>query len=585
MLERNEAILKRKFRQYLLPGIMLTAALQIGNIVDSMLVGNLLGPDAMSAVKLGMTVDNIVEIPGYVLGVGGSIAAGIYMGKREIDKAKKVFSTTFAISLMFGIIFSVLSIWSGQYAQWLCGDSPLLKDTQDFVFVTLLLAPVLNTALQMINYVAVDNNPNLASAYVITANVLNLLFDYLLLNYTELGTAGAALSTNLGYGLALLLLIGYVRSKKRLLSFVSPFDDLKKYLTAALQSGIPTLLYMIFLTIKDMTINTLIIKSIGEYAMIIYTVCFNITLCVQLFAGGIVGLLSNMGSILYGEKDYFGIKSLIKYILIYSYSVVAVFMAVTMIKPDMFLGLFGITEAESVNSAIGVLRIYTLSLPVYLWNHFMMVYYQSTDKTKLAGIITSLQTCLAVVPIAYILVYWAQAAGGDLLNAMILAFVLGEIATLVITFIYQRIKYRDQNYFMIPADAGESLDYTLSNNAEDIQQGIKEVFDFCSQHEVPRETANRMAVAIEEMIVNIFKFGGKGVNNVDISIRLIENKLNICLTDDGIPFDPTEYKEADESLFEIHGIQVVKSIATDVEYLRVMDLNHTTIAVEYEKQI
>lgn len=136
---------------------------------------------------------------------------------------------------------------------------------------------------------------------------------------------------------------------------------------------------------------------------------------------------------------------------------------------------------------------------------------------------------------------------------------------------------------MIPDDAGESLNYTVSNDAEKIQQGIKAVFDFCSQREVPKDTANHMAVAIEEMIVNIFKFGGKGVNNVDLPIRLIDDKLNICLTDDGIPFDPTEYKNADESLFEMHGIQVVKSIATSVEYLRVMDLNHTTIAVEYKK--
>lgn len=51
-----------------------------------------------------------------------------------------------------------------------------------------------------------------------------------------------------------------------------------------------------------------------------------------------------------------------------------------------------------------------------------------------------------------------------------------------------------------------------------------------------------MAVAIEEMIVNIFKFGGKGVNYVDLSIRLIDDKLNICFTDDGIPFDPTNIR-------------------------------------------
>ncbi len=119
MLERNDTILRKKMKQYILPGIMLTAALQLGNVVDTMLVGNLLGPEAMSAVKIGMTVDNIVELPGHVLGVGGSIAAGILMGNREAGKAKKVFSATMFFSLLCGFIFAALSGFSGQIAGWL----------------------------------------------------------------------------------------------------------------------------------------------------------------------------------------------------------------------------------------------------------------------------------------------------------------------------------------------------------------------------------------------------------------------------------------------------------------------------------
>ena len=42
-MERNEKLIKTKLWQYLLPSIMMTAALQLGNIVDTMLVGNILG--------------------------------------------------------------------------------------------------------------------------------------------------------------------------------------------------------------------------------------------------------------------------------------------------------------------------------------------------------------------------------------------------------------------------------------------------------------------------------------------------------------------------------------------------------------
>ena len=559
----------QKMRKYILPGIMLTAALQIGNIVDTMLVGNLLGPDAMSAVKVGMAVDNIIEIPGYVLGVGGSVAAGIFMGSREIEKARKVFSSTLFISILFGLIFSVFSIWSGNYAQWLCGGSSLVEDARRFILVTLLISPVLGVALQMINYVAVDNNPALASAYVITANVINLVMDCILLKYSSLGTAGAALSTGLGYGIALLLMILYVKSDKRMLSIVNPFKDMAPHLLAALKAGIPTLLYMIFLTIKDMSMNTMIIRSVGESAMIIYTVCFNGMLCVQMFAGGIVGLLSNMGSVLYGKNDFYGIRVLIRRLLRYSYIAVGIFMLIMLVKPEIFLRLFGVTEAAVVISGVTALRIYTLSLPFYLWNHFMMIYYQSTDKTVLSSIITSLQTCVAIVPLAYLCVFVAQKAGFDALNALVISFILSEIATLLITLIYQRIMYRNQNYFMIPNQQNDMVEFTVENRSEQINDALKNILDFCNKYKVSESATKQVSIAAEKILNSIF--ANSGAQNTDVAINATDTLLRLQLTDDGSPYNPTESVQTE-----------AESQIQKAEYLRVIDLNYTMIETNLE---
>ena len=440
------------------------------------------------------------------------------------------------------------------------------------------MAPLLNVALQMINYVAVDSNPALASAYVITSNVINLLLDYVLLKYTGLGTAGAALSTSLGYGISLLLMIFYVKSKKRILSIVNPFQDFKVCLGAALKAGMPTLLFMICLTTKDMALNTMIVKMVGEAAMVIYTVCFNVTLCVQLFAGGIVGLFSSMGSVLYGEKDFFGIKCLIKYLLRYSYMVLFVIMVALLCSPALFLGFFGVTDPSVVALGITALSIYVGSLPFYLWNHFMMVYYQSTDKPVLASLITSLQTCVAIVPLAYLSILGANYFGGDSLNVMIGSFVLSEIVTFLITFIYQRMKYKGQNYFMIPPQEKAVCEFTVCNNTGQIQETIALIFDFCDKHGISRKTANRMALVTEEMLYNIFVHGGKNAKTVDVFMHLSEDALHMRLTDNGIPFNPLEYKE-EETEFKIHGIEVIKRVAKHMEYLRVIDLNHTMIEI------
>lgn len=579
MLKRNEKLIKTKLWQYLLPSIMLTAALQIGNIVDTMLVGNILGTNAMSAVKIGMTIDNIMEIPGYVLGVGGSVAAGILLGKRDRCKANKVFSSTLIISLICGFIFAVLSPFSPLLASMLTGGNSLTDDASSFIFVTLLGAPVISLALQFINYVAVDNNPTVASAYVISANIINLVCDYFILKFTPIGTAGAALSTVLGYGIAMIVLLVYLRSQKRMLTFTNPFRDTKSAIKLAVSTGIPTLLYMIFLTIKDLGLNTMIVHTIGNDAMAVYTVCTNVILLVELLVGGIIGTIASIGGVIYGEKDYFGIRSLAKNVIVYCYSVLAVLLLVLFVFTKYIVAMFGITSGELLDISVASLRIFVLCLPFYLLNKFMTTYYQSTEKTKLSGIITSLQTCVAILPIAFLLVFTAKAVGLNMLNALMLSFVASELITILIAFVYRKIKFRHQGFLLLPDDeSNECLDVSINKSIEEAEKIPREIIGFCKSRGIDSNKANLVAVAAEEMVINIIRYGGKKAETVDVKLSITDDSLILCTRDNGIPFDPTDYT-VDSDEFEIHGIEVIKNITDKIQYMRVLDLNNTVVEV------
>lgn len=583
-MERNEKLIRMKLWQYLLPSIMMTAALQMGNIVDTMLVGNILGADAMSAVKVGMTIDNIMEIPGYVLGVGGSVAVGILLGKRERDKANRVFSMTLTVSVLCGIVFALLSVTSPVLAEALTGGGSLTADVRAFIFVTLLGAPVISLALQFMNYVAVDNNPSVASAYVIVSNVINLALDYLILKYTALGTAGAALSTVLGYGIAMLVLILYLRSPKRMLKYVFPFGRgglaSGAEFMLALSTGMPTLLYMVFLTTKDLGLNTMIVRMIGNDGMAVYTVCANVVLLVELLVGGIIGTIASIGGVIYGEKDYFGIRSLVKHVLIYSYAVLLVILIILWVFPQYVVALFGITEGVLSSMASAALRIFVCSLPFYLLNKFMTTYYQSTEQTKLSGIVTSLQTCVAILPLAVVFTLAAKAAGLDLLNALMAAFVASEIVTIVIAFIYRKLKYKDQGFLLLPEKEEEAVyDISAAADLEEVEKVPREIIGFCKAHQVDAGRANLLAVAAEEMLVNIIRYGGKKADTIDINLRIADDTLLFRLRDNGLPFDPTDYS-VDSGEYEIHGIEVVRSITDRMQYMRVLDLNHTVIEMK-----
>ena len=88
--KRNNRLLNAKLNKYIVPGIMMSLALQLGNIVDTIFVSNLIGVEAMSAVTMSLPVETIIQLTGYCLGIGGSIAVGNMLGKRDKESASKL---------------------------------------------------------------------------------------------------------------------------------------------------------------------------------------------------------------------------------------------------------------------------------------------------------------------------------------------------------------------------------------------------------------------------------------------------------------------------------------------------------------
>ena len=174
----------------------------------------------------------------------------------------------------------------------------------------MLGAPIIGIGLMMVNYLGVENHPELASTYLILANVINLILDYIFLRFTPLGIAGASLSTVLGFLLAMVVFVFYIRSDKRNIRFVHLKPKDFAILREAVVTGVPMLVFMATSFIKALGLNTIIINQIGEDGMAVFTVCDNVLLIVEMLTGGIIGVIPNVAGILFGEKDYVGIRVL-----------------------------------------------------------------------------------------------------------------------------------------------------------------------------------------------------------------------------------------------------------------------------------
>lgn len=577
--KRNNRLLNAKLNKYIIPGIMMSLALQLGNIVDTIFVSNLIGVEAMSAVTMSLPVETIVQLTGYCLGIGGSIAVGNMLGKRDKESASRLFSITFFVTLMVGIIFSLCAFpAAGPIARLLVpGGGALTNYTRDYIRISMLGAPIIGIGLMMVNYLGVENHPELASTYLILANVINLVLDYIFLRFTPLGIAGASLSTVLGFLFAMGVFVVYIRSDKRNIRFVRLKARDFAILKEAVVTGVPMLVFMATSFIKALGLNTIIINQIGEDGMAVFTVCDNVLLIVEMLTGGIIGVIPNVAGILFGEKDYVGIRVLCNKMLKYSYIMLAAIFAIIMVFTEQITILFGSGGGELGRQMVNALRIFAICVIPYLWNKFIVSYYESIEETAIASFVTFLQNAVVVLPATFAgILIWKQIDGIGI-DGIAAGFVVTEFVTVIATWIFRKIKHKNASFYIVPDEnPGINLDFSIKSTMDEAMVVHTRIMEFCKEKGVSGKKANLAAVCAEEMTVNIIKFGGKTSNWIDINLCLEEDICRLRIRDNGVNFNPLEYSY-DSEQFDIHGIELVKKISKSMDYIRAIDMNNTII--------
>ena len=593
MYERNHNLLYSKVRQYLIPAVMMKLALQLGNVVDTMLVGNILGKDAMAAVGITIPVLSMVQIPAYFLGNGGAVYAGILLGRRQKQKAGELFTSMFVITVLLNAIFFCSSFFvSKPLAHWMCRGSGAEADVASCVFIYLLCSPVFCMGVFLSRFISADSHPKVASAYYIVSNMINLTLDVVFLKFTDLGVKGTALATVLGFTSGLIVTVFYIRSTRRMLAFSRPRLT-AEMLKSTLSAGMPHLSYLVVVMVKGFVLNAVVLAFLKEYGIVIYTVCSNISLILKMCIGGLMEVIPYTVSILYGEKDFSGIRAVVKRVFHYAVPVTCLLMAVILLFPNAFAFLFGIRDPETQSVILPVLRIYAVSLPFQMCNYFGIQYYGSVEKSMLATLVSLLENGIIMIPAISIGILLSQKMHISGFTGMAIGFVVSEMFTILLSVLFQKKRYPCDSILLIPLK-NDALchDFTIRSRVEDAVGVAQEIQHFCQSNGIEKGKANMIAVAVEEMVVNISRYGGKKSWWIDICVSIEEHSeaeeqeiqpsycITLRLRDNGIPFDPTAYDEDETGMeYDIHGIDIVRSMAQNITYIRAMDLNNTTITI------
>ena len=589
MLERNSKLMTKKMFQYLIPSILMIFAMQFGSLLDGILVGNLIGNDALTASSLVLPILFVIQLPGFAIGTGGSIVVANLLGKREIKKAKTAFTLSMIIAVGVSLIFTVLSFFVSEPLAGLFCPEEFKELGKQYIFAYLLTDPIVGFTLALACFVSVDNNPRLASIMYIVANVFKVGSEFLFITIFSgsMKMFGAALSTGVGYFFGGLLIIFYIKNKKRLLSFSFKFESPKEVLLDSLKASSSTALNLALTALQMSICNIFISKLIDPNSVdiLLFGVISNMMFVFDLLLGGVIQVITNICGVLFGEKDYFGLKKITRLIYLINVGVTALLIVVLFAFPEFYCQIFGFDASVDPERIRLFIRIFVFAFIPYEISKFNQMYYPTIEKNMPAYVTVVCRTVLLMLPLSLVLLHTYGLLG------YFIGQLSAEAGTVILTylfvFIYSRVKkLNKQGLFLIPSlKEIDKYDVTVSNDKENASILSQEIESYALKHNASFRDASMIALGAEEMVANIIEYGYKIKNHhyyIDVTLKIIEDKMILTIKDDGIVFDPTEYKEAEEG-FSTSGILLVRKIVDKISYTRVLNTNNTSIEIYLSK--
>lgn len=188
------------------PTLLSNVFQQFYNLADTAIAGYILGDNALVAIGASSTVNSLVLSFAWGLNGGFGIIIAQCFGAKDFKKLKKSVAISLSINVLFSLIVCIFGIFmSRPMLQALNTPAARLNEANSYISVILvfIIVPMLYNLEAVILRSLGDSKTPLY--FLIFSSVLNIILDYVLIKFTQMGVKGAAVATVLAQLLSVIL--------------------------------------------------------------------------------------------------------------------------------------------------------------------------------------------------------------------------------------------------------------------------------------------------------------------------------------------------------------------------------------------
>ena len=238
----TEGVIWKELLLFSVPLLLGNLFQQLYNAVDSVVVGNYIGAQALAAVGSSAPVINLLVSFFMGLSVGAGVIISRYFGARNMESLQDSIHTSLALTMTAGIFMTLFGIiFSPTILRWIGTPSDVMSSSVLYLriyFGGILSVTLYNMGSGILRAVGDSKNP---LYFLIVSSITNILLDLLFVIVFDMGIAGVGWATLIAQTIsAVLTLLLLIKTKQEYKVTLKKIRFHKDKLIEIIRLGLPS---------------------------------------------------------------------------------------------------------------------------------------------------------------------------------------------------------------------------------------------------------------------------------------------------------------------------------------------------------
>jgi len=420
--------------QQALPASVGILVMSLNILIDTIFVGNWIGPIAIAAINVVLPVSFFIAALGMAIGIGGSSIISRALGRDDTSKALKTFGNQITLTVLLAIALVIPGLFFvDELIPAFGGKGEIFDPAKIYYIIVLCGVPFLALAMMGNNVIRAEGKPKFAMTAMIIPSVANLILDYILINKMDMGMEGAAWATTVSYLFCLGYIVWFFLSKNSELKISFSHFRLDLPILKEMSSlGAVTLARQAVVSVTYLLMNNILFDLGGEDSVTVYAIIARMLMFALFPVLGVTQGFLPIAGFNYGAQKYSRVRKSINTAILYACLMgLLIFLGIMFFAPNI-VRIFT-QEASIVEQTPSAMRWVFAAIPIVAVQLIGAAYFQAIGKAVPAFLLTLSRQGFIFIPLILILpVYygeigvWISFPIADVLSTIITAWFLNR---------------------------------------------------------------------------------------------------------------------------------------------------------------